>query len=183
MKKVCVFAGSSPGVDADHAAISNQMGAMMAARGIGLVYGGGRIGLMGSIADGASNEGGFVHGIIPQFLETLEVAHQGVTELTITETMQERKTLMYEASDGFIALPGGFGTMEELMETITQRQLKIHNKPIVIFNHKGYWDGLISMFDASSRDGFVRPHQLNLFDVMESLDQIGDFLDLFAKEA
>ena len=106
-----------------------------------------------------------------------------MTELTITETMQERKTLMYEASDGFIALPGGFGTMEELMETITQRQLKIHNKPIVIFNHKGYWDGLISMFDASSRDGFVRPHQLNLFDVMESLDQIGDFLDLFAKEA
>ena len=180
MKKICVFAGSSSGADPGHMELARQLGAMAAARGVGVVYGGGRIGLMGALADGATAEGGHVHGVIPQFLETLEIAHQGVTKLTVTETMQQRKTTMYEDSDAFIALPGGYGTMEELLEIITHRQLKLHNKPILIFNSNGYWENLVAAFRSASGEGFIRPPHLELFQVVDSLDELGDFMDGFS---
>ena len=180
MGNICVFAGSSTGGAPEYAGLARQFGAMAAARGIGIVYGGGRIGLMGAVADGATSEGGHVHGVIPRFLETLEVAHQSLAKLTITETMQERKTIMYEDSDAFVALPGGFGTMEELLEITTHRQLKLHNKPIMIFNHNGYWDNLVAAFGSASEAGFIRTPHLKLFEVVDSLDGLGDFLDGFA---
>ena len=183
MRKICVFAGSSTGNDPEHADLARQIGAMAAARGLGIVYGGGRIGLMGALADGATSENGFVHGVIPKFLETLEVAHQGVTELTVTETMQQRKTIMYYESDAFLALPGGFGTMEELLEITTQRQLKLHNKPIVIFNHKGYWDNLVNAFHSANSEGFIRPQHMEIFQVADSMDELGDFMDGFTDKA
>ena len=183
MRNVCVFAGSSSGGDPELADLARQLGAMAAARGVGIVYGGGRIGLMGALADGATAEGGHVHGVIPQFLETLEIAHQGVSKLTITETMQQRKSTMYEDSDAFIALPGGYGTMEELLEIITHRQLKLHNKPILIFNRNGYWDNLVAAFHSASEAGFIRAPHLELFQVADSLDELGDFLDGFVDRA
>ena len=177
MKKLCVFTGSSPGNDTGYAELARQVGAMAAARGLGVVYGGGRIGLMGAVADGATAEGGYVHGVIPRFLETLEVAHQGVTKLTVTESMQERKSTMYADSDAFLALPGGYGTMEELLEIITHRQLKLHNKPIVIFDQKGYWGHMVKAFHSASAEGFIRAPQLKLFEVIDDLDGLGDFMD------
>jgi len=177
MKNICVFAGSSKGHDPAYIEMAYRIGAMIAARGLGLVYGGGRTGLMGAIADGATEKGGHVHGIIPRFLDTLEIAHQGISQLTITETMHERKTIMYESSDAFLALPGGFGTMEEVLEIITWRQLSVHDKPICLFNPDGFWDHLMTMFHLSSEAGFIRPHQLNLVDGMDSLDALADHLD------
>jgi len=177
MIKLCIFAGSSLGHDDALAQNVNRIGGMMAARGIGLVYGGGRTGLMGAIADGITDAGGYAHGIIPRFLETLEVAHQGIKDLTITETMHERKTIMYEEGDAFLVLPGGFGTMEELMEIITWRQLKSHNKPIMLYNYDGFWDPLMAMWHISSEKGFIRSAQLGLADSVDDLDGIGDFLD------
>ena len=177
MIKLCVFAGSSAGQDPLLVDLVKRIGAMAAARGIGIVYGGGRTGLMGALADGATDAQGYVHGIIPKFLENLEVAHQGVSDLTITTTMHERKTIMYDEGDAFLVLPGGFGTMEEVMEIITWRQLKSHNKPIMLFNYEGYWDSLISMWHQASEHGFIRPAQLNLADSIDDLDGIADFLD------
>ena len=183
MRRICVFAGASAGNDPEFATLARQLGAMAAARGIGLVYGGGRIGLMGALADGARAEDGYVHGVIPRFLETLEVAHQGVSKLTITETMHQRKATMYDDSEAFVALPGGFGTMEELLEVITQRQLKLHNKPIVIVNQDGFWDLLVAAFQSVSEAGFIRAPHLELYRVVASLDELGDFLDEFKQGA
>lgn len=180
MIKLCVFAGSSAGHDPALIDVVKRIGAMAAARDIGIVYGGGRTGLMGAIADGSTEAQGYVHGIIPQFLETLEVAHQGITDLTITTTMHERKTIMYDEGDAFLVLPGGFGTMEEVMEIITWRQLKSHNKPIMMFNYEGYWDSLITMWHQASEAGFIRPQQLSLADSVEDLDGLADFLDQLA---
>lgn len=182
MKKLCIFAGSSSGSRPDYIDLARRIGGMIAARGAGIVYGGGRIGLMGAAADGAKAGGGFVHGIIPRFLETLEVGHQGVDELTITETMQERKSLMYAESDGFLALPGGYGTMEELLEILTQRQLGLHQKPIYVFNQDGYWHPVLTMFQDAVDQGFVRPHQLGLVSALDSIDDVADMLDNFTAE-
>ena len=183
MKKLCVFAGSSSGGDSEYAETARQVGAMAAARGLGIVYGGGRIGLMGAVADGATAEGGHVHGVIPRFLETLEVAHQGVSELTVTETMQERKSTMYADSDAFLALPGGYGTMEELLEIITHRQLKLHDKPIVMLDQKGYWRHMVEAFKSASGEGFIRGAQLELYELVDGLDALGDFMDRLAETA
>ena len=177
MTKLCIFAGSSSGHDPELVECVKRIGGMIAARDIGVVYGGGRTGLMGAVADGAIESGGYVHGIIPKFLETLEVAHEGISDLTVTTTMHERKTIMYEEGDAFLVLPGGYGTMEEVMEILTWRQLKSHNKPIMMFNYNGFWDGLISMWHHASESGFIRPLQLNLADSIDDIDGVGDFLD------
>jgi uncharacterized protein (TIGR00730 family) len=177
MLKICVFAGSSSGHDAELMEITRRIGGMAAARNIGVVYGGGRTGLMGAIADGALEAGGFVHGIIPKFLATLEVAHEGVSELTITDDMHQRKKIMHDNSDAFLALPGGFGTMEETMEAITWRQLRSHNKPIFMFDYKGFWDNLLSMWHHSSEQGFIKPAQLGLVDSLDTLDDVADCFD------
>jgi uncharacterized protein (TIGR00730 family) len=151
----CVFCGSSPGGDPRFVAAARELGGALARRGIEIVYGGGRIGLMGAVADAALEAGGRVTGIIPHALERREVAHQGITDLRVVASMHERKALMAELSDGFIALPGGFGTLEEFSEAITWVQLGLQQKPCLLVNIAGYYDPLIAMFDRAHELGFV----------------------------
>ena len=153
--RLCVFCGSRGGEDPRFAQAAIELGTRLAQRGIGLVYGGGRVGLMGLLADAARAAGGEVIGVIPQALADREVAHSGLSELRVVDSMHERKALMAELSDGFIALPGGFGTLEELCEVITWSQLGIHRKPCGILNVAGYFDHLIGMFDYAVAQGFI----------------------------
>ncbi|MGH7659483.1 MAG: TIGR00730 family Rossman fold protein [Vulcanimicrobiaceae bacterium] len=153
--RLCVFCGSSGGNDPRFAQAAIDLGTLMAQRRIGIVYGGGRVGLMGLLADAARAAGGEVIGIIPQALAEREIAHSGLTELRIVDSMHERKALMGDLSDGFVALPGGFGTLEEFCEVITWSQLGIHSKPCGILNVAGYFNHLIAMFDYAVSQGFI----------------------------
>ena len=134
MKKVCVFTGAASGIDTLYKDAAYQMGEMLASRGLGVVYGGGKMGLMGAVADGVLAANGKVTGIIPKFLDSVEVGHKGITDLHIIDSMHERKAMMYDAADAFIIFPGGLGTLDETMEIITWRQLGLHQKPIIIVN-------------------------------------------------
>lgn len=174
LQRLCVFCGSSAGTDPIHRQMAGNMGASLAREGIELVYGGGSVGLMGAIADAVLQSGGHVIGVIPRFLATRELLHQGVSDLRLTETMHERKALMSELSDAFVALPGGLGTLEELFEVLTWAQLGLHRKPIGLLNIAGYFDPLIAMIDRGIADGFCRPEHRQLFvidDQPESLLQ------------
>src|SRR5512134_3683182 len=142
MKRVCVFCGSSPGRDPVHVEAASRMGRTLAARGLGLVYGGGRVGLMGAVADAALAAGGEVIGVIPRRLVDRELAHPGLTELHVVGSLHERKAKMAELADGFIALPGGLGTLEELAEVASWAQLELHDKPIGLLAPNGYWEPL-----------------------------------------
>lgn len=153
--RLCVFCGSLSGEDPRFAQAAVEMGNVLAQRRIGLVYGGGRVGLMGILADAARAAGGEVIGVIPQSLAEREVAHTGLSQLHVVDSMHDRKALMGDLSDGFIALPGGFGTLEEFCEVITWSQLGIHCKPCGLLNVGGYFDGLIAMFDRAVSQGFV----------------------------
>ena len=155
MRSICVFCGASAGHDPAYAAAADALGRELAARSIELVTGGGKVGLMGVVADAALAAGGRVTGIIPRSLEEREVAHRGLTRLHVVETLHERKALMHELSDAFIALPGGFGTLDELFETITWAQLGIHAKPIGLVNVSGYFDDLLAFVDGATAHGFV----------------------------
>jgi hypothetical protein len=156
MKRVCVFCGSSPGTRPVYAEAARAMGRLLAERGIGLVYGGGKVGLMGEVADAVLAAGGEVTGVIPRGLMEREVGHQGLTTLHVTGTMHERKALMVDLSDGFVALPGGYGTLDELCEALTWSQLGIHARPCGVLNVDGYFDALLALFDHAVREGFVR---------------------------
>ena len=155
MHRVCVFCGASAGNDPRYAAAAADLGRALAARSIELVTGGGKVGLMGVVADATLAAGGNVVGIIPRFLEEREVAHRGLTELHVVESLHERKALMHQLSDGFIVLPGGFGTLDELMESITWAQLGLHAKPIGIVNVAGYFDELLSFVEGARSAGFI----------------------------
>lgn len=156
LKRVCVFCGSNPGFDPAYLRSAEEMGRAMAARGIGLVYGGGNVGLMGKVADTVMAAGGEVIGIIPEGLMRREVGHTEVTELHVVRTMHERKKMMADRADAFVALPGGLGTWEEFCEVLTWTQLGIHAKPGGVLNVLGYYDPLLAMFDRAVEDGFVR---------------------------
>lgn len=145
-------------------------------RGFGIVYGGGRVGLMGVIADAALAAGGEVIGVIPEALATKEVAHAGVTQLHVVSTMHERKALMADLSDAFVALPGGFGTMDEFCEILTWAQLRIHTKPVGLLNCDGYYDELLALFDKMVREGFVTETNRGL---VRSAGTIGELLESF----
>lgn len=162
MNRICVYCGSSPGGRADYLEAATDLARVMVARGIGLVYGGGSVGLMGGIADAVLEAGGNVTGVIPRALAEREVAHGGVTDLRIVESMHQRKALMAELSDGFIAMPGGFGTIEELLEVLTWSQLGFHQKPCAILNVDGYFDTLMQFLDHSVDQGFVKPIHRNM---------------------
>ncbi len=138
MQRLCVFCGSSPGANSQYAALARRLGALLARRGLGLVYGGGNVGLMGVLADAVLKDGGHVIGVIPQALVDLEVAHSGLPDLRIVGSMHERKALMADLADGFIALPGGIGTLEEFCEILTWAQLGLHQKPCGLINVAGY---------------------------------------------
>jgi uncharacterized protein (TIGR00730 family) len=162
MKRICVFCGSNPGVRPAYQTAAQAMGNLLAQRQIGLVYGGGNVGLMGTIADTVLAAGGQVIGVIPEALLANEVAHAGLTELHVVSSMHQRKALMADLSDGFIALPGGWGTFEELCEVLTWSQLGLHQKPCGLLNVEGYYDALITLFDHAVEEAFLRPAHRSL---------------------
>jgi uncharacterized protein (TIGR00730 family) len=155
VRRLCVFCGSSPGRDPRHAEAAAALGRRLAARGIGLVFGGGSVGLMGIVADAALAGGGEVTGVIPRGLAARELAHRGVADMRVVPTMHARKALMAELSDGFVALPGGIGTFEELLEVTTWGQLGIHRKPIGVLNVAGYYDPLVALLEHAVAEGFL----------------------------
>ncbi len=157
LKRVCVYCGSQAGRSAAHRDVARAVGQALARRGIAVVYGGGQVGLMGVVAEAALAEGGRVIGIIPERLLEREVAHREVTELYVTRTMHERKARMMELSDAFVALPGGIGTLDELFEIWTWRQLGYHAKPVGLLNVAGYYDRLLSFLDHAVQEGFLTP--------------------------
>jgi uncharacterized protein (TIGR00730 family) len=154
---VCVFCGSSPGARPAYRAAAHALGAALARRGIGLVYGGGRVGLMGTVADAVLAHGGRAVGVIPAALVAREAAHEGLTALHVVESMHERKALMARLSQAFVALPGGLGTLEELCEVLTWSQLGLHAKPCAVLDVEGYFDPLLALLDRAVAEGFVRP--------------------------
>lgn len=157
MKSICIYCGSSTGHKPEYAAAAREIGHALAAANVELIYGGGRVGLMGVLADAVLAAGGRVQGVIPQALADLEVAHQGLTQLHVVETMHQRKSLMAELSDGFIALPGGLGTFEELFEIWTWSQLGMHAKPIGLLNVAGYYDLLLQFLDHAEQQQLLQP--------------------------
>lgn len=157
MKRICVFCGSNPGARLEYEQAAKELGAYLANKGLGVVYGGGNVGLMGVLARSALDAGGEVIGVMPEVLKEYEDASMGLTELHLVGTMHDRKAKMAELSDGFIALPGGLGTMEEIFEVITWGQLGIHRKPAGFLNVAGYYDALQSFIDQMVNEGFVKP--------------------------
>ncbi|MBJ6977741.1 MULTISPECIES: TIGR00730 family Rossman fold protein [unclassified Luteimonas] len=159
MKSLCVYCGSNSGSSPAYAEAAIALGTRMARDGIRLVYGGGNIGLMGTVADAVLAAGGDVVGVIPKQLVDMEVAHLGLAELEVVGSMHERKSRMFDLADAFVALPGGFGTLEEIVEMLTWRQLGIGNKPCAILDVDGYWSPLIAMMDRMVEDRFLHPGQ------------------------
>jgi uncharacterized protein (TIGR00730 family) len=157
MRRVCVFCGSSSGGDGAYTEAVVELARAIAERGIGLVYGAGRVGLMGALADAALEAGGEVIGVIPRALVDREVAHQALTELHVVDSMHERKALMADLADAFVAAPGGLGTLEELFEVLTWSQLGLHDKPCGLLDVRGYYDALDAFLDHAVAEGFLRP--------------------------
>lgn len=157
MKRICVFCGSNPGASPVYAQAARALGATLAGRGLGLVYGGGNVGLMGIVADAALAAGGEVIGVIPHALVAREVAHRGLADLRVVDSMHERKALMSELADGFLALPGGIGTLEEWFETWTWAQLGLHAKPFGLLDVAGYYEHLIRFLDHVAAERFLHP--------------------------
>jgi uncharacterized protein (TIGR00730 family) len=171
MSRLCVFCGSNAGAVPAFADAAARLGSALASRGIGLVYGGGNVGLMGILADSVVEQGGEVIGVIPAFLERAEIAHAGLTTLHVVGSMHERKALMATLADGFIALPGGFGTVDELAEALTWTQLGLQAKPVVLLDVDGFWDPLVRFFDAAVEHGFVRPAHRMLLSRTVTVDE------------
>ena len=169
IKRLCVYCGS---FDAMHRDVASKLGTALAAAGIELVYGGGRIGLMGLVADAVLAGGGRVTGIIPAHLHDKEVGHTGLSQLLVVGSMHERKRCMFEMSDAFAVLPGGLGTLDEAFEMITWKQLRLHDKPIIIVNVGGYWDKLLELIEHVVESGFARPSIRRLFCVVDRVEDI-----------
>ncbi|MGO1117806.1 TIGR00730 family Rossman fold protein [Rhodovibrionaceae bacterium A322] len=172
LKTLCLYCGSASNVDPSYLESARELGRMTGERGVKLVYGGGRVGLMGVAADAALEAGGKVHGIIPQHLNDWEVGHTGLTELEIVETMHERKKRMFDLSDAFVALPGGLGTLDETFELVTWRQLGLHDKPMILVNVNGFWDPLLNLIRHQADSGFLRPEQLAFITPVSSPQEV-----------
>lgn len=170
LRSICVFCGSSSRVGEEYRRGAAALGEALARRGLRLVYGGGRIGLMGILADAALAAGGEVVGVIPEFLRGLEVAHVGLTELRVVASMHERKREMFERADGFVVLPGGFGTLDETIEIVTWRQLGLHDKPVVLVDVAGYWRPLAALVESVIGAGFAHPDHAKLFTIVPSIE-------------
>lgn len=177
LRSLCVYCGSSNQVDPAHLEGARGLGALAARRGVEIVFGGGHVGLMGALADGALEAGGRVTGIIPKHLEAREVGHEGVSEMIVVDSMHTRKRRMFERSDAFCILPGGLGTLDETFEIITWKQLSLHDKPIVLVNLAGYWDPLLKMFEHQIEAGYLRPRHSRLFHVVERIESVFDALE------
>jgi hypothetical protein len=179
MKRICVFCGSSSGENLIYRKHAEKLGKLMAEMNIDLVYGGGHVGLMGVLANSALDHGGKVIGVIPQSIADLELAHHGLTQLHIVESMHERKQLMGELSDGFIALPGGFGTLDELSEVLTYNQLRVYDKPVGVLNVNGYFEGLLKFLDHCVEEKFVRQEHRNNIKVAERAEDLISIMDAY----
>ena len=171
MKSICVYCGSRKPQTKEISQIAVQLGKEIANRNWTMVYGGGKVGMMGLAADSALNSDGEVVGVIPTHLKKAEVVHLGLTKLHETQDMHTRKALMESLSDAFVVLPGGFGTLDEFFEILTWRQLGIHNKPIVVINANGYFDGLLQFVDQGLQEDFLREESLELFKVVSSVEE------------
>lgn len=176
MKQVCVFWGSYPGSQPIYVTAAQAMGMGLAKRGLGLVYGGGRVGLMGAVANGALAGGGKVVGVIPQSLVDRELAHTGLSEMHVVASMHERKAMMAEITDAFVAMPGGFGTLDELFEIITWAQLGFHRKPIALLNIGGYFDPMLVFIEHMATEGFIKPEHRRAVLVKDDVDGLLDTL-------
>jgi len=182
MKSLCVFCGSSHGNSAEFTIAARELGEAVATRGIELVYGGSHVGLMGVVADAALAKGGKVTGVLPHFMADKELAHTGITKLHLVDTMHERKQLMVEVAEGFVALPGGFGTLEEIFEAITWAQLHLHAFPCALLNVDGYFDALVEFLDATVAKGFVKQEQFDSLIVAETVDELFERFASFQPE-
>ena len=180
MRRVCVYAGSNPGSHPDYADAARALATILAERGIGLVYGGGRVGLMGVLADTILEAGGEAIGVMPQSLIDREIGHRGLTELKVVDSMHERKAQMARLSDAFVAVPGGIGTLEELIEVYTWSQLGIHHKACGVLNVRGYYDHLAAFLDHAVTQGFLRPQHRAVLSVAgepaELLDRLAAYV-------
>lgn len=172
ISSLCVYCGSQVGRDARHVETALNLGHAMAARGITLVYGGGGIGLMKEVADAVIEGGGHVIGVIPEHLARIEVQHTGVTELLRVGSMHERKQIMFERSDGYIVLPGGFGTLDEFFEVLTWRQIGLHDKPTVILDETGYWRPLQALLEHVAKEKFAGTRASELYSFVPSIDEL-----------
>ncbi|REG91133.1 LOG family protein [Flavobacterium aquicola] len=172
MKRITVFCGSSSGTEEIYTSQAVLLGQTLAKRNIELVYGGANVGLMGAVADGVLNAGGKAIGILPSFLRSKEIAHKQLTELILVETMHERKTKMNDLCDGVIALPGGFGTLDELFEMLTWGQLGLHQKPIAILNVDGYYDALITFLQTMTDKGLLKESNQQMLLVSGTIDDL-----------
>jgi uncharacterized protein (TIGR00730 family) len=176
MRRVCVFCGSNLGGRPEYADATRRLGELIAGRGLGLVYGGGNVGLMGVLADAALGAGGEVIGVIPAALQAKELAHAGLTELFVVDSMHERKANMADLSDAFAALPGGYGTLDELFEILTWAQLGIHAKPVGLLDVAGYFGPLLAALDHMTTERFVRPKHRALLHVADTPERLLDVL-------
>lgn len=174
MQAIAVFCGSSDGNDPVYRTLASQLGEALARRSLTLVYGGGRVGLMGAVADATLGAGGAVHGFIPASLMAKEIGHRGVTELTVVGSMHERKAAMEASADGFVVLPGGFGTLDEFCEIVTWSFLGLHRKPIGVLDGNGYYAPLLAFFDAAVAAGFIRQEHRDLLLVDDDAERLLD---------
>jgi uncharacterized protein (TIGR00730 family) len=172
MKRICVFCGSSPGANPIYLEIAEEVGKFLAQNNVELVYGGGRVGLMGKVADAVMANGGKVIGVIPKQLAIREVMHAGLSELHVVDSMHQRKAMMAELSEGFIALPGGFGTFEEFFEIVTWAQLGIHQKPCALLNVAGFYEALMALIAHSTEQMFIRPEHRLLVLIDDSIEKL-----------
>ncbi len=183
ISSLCVFCGAQNDVPKHFLDMGGYFGGEMAKRNIRLVYGGGDCGIMGTVANAVMQSKGHVTGVFPISLRSLENEHKALSEIVIVGSMHERKKLMFDLSDAFIILPGGFGTMDEMFEILTWKQLKLHNKPVIIVNYKGYWDPLIKLMDNIVATGFARQETADIYRVVQEPDQVFEALknpDAFA---
>jgi uncharacterized protein (TIGR00730 family) len=183
VERVCVFCGASSGRAPAYASAARAFGEAVAARGLGLVFGGGRVGLMGALADGALAAGGEVIGVIPRALVDRELAHGGLTALEVVDSLHERKARMAQLADAFVALPGGFGTLDELLEQLTWSQLGLHDRPIGLLDVEGYWRPLIALARHATEEGFVRESDLAAIAVADEPEALLDRLARMTGEA
>jgi uncharacterized protein (TIGR00730 family) len=172
LKSLCIFCGSSAGIDPRQREAAERLGSAMARQGVQLVYGGGQLGLMGALAEAVMTGGGRVVGIIPEHLTRVERAYVGVTELQVVDGMHTRKRRMFDLADAFVTLPGGMGTLDETFEILTWRQLHLHHKPIILVNQYGYWQPWLDLAGHIIGQGFARPDTAALFSVVDDVDEV-----------
>lgn len=178
MESICVFCGAQNAVPKEHLDMARDLGRDMAKAGKQLVYGGGDCGLMGAVANGVLEEKGKAIGVFPRSLGRIEVEHKGLSTMIMVDSMHERKQLMYDHSDVFVVLPGGCGTLDEMFEVITWRQIKIHDKPVIIYNHNGYWDHLALLLEHMVVQGFARPETRRFYTFVNTKSELYTMLGL-----